>query len=539
MNKVFNINLGSSPLTIDEDAYRFLENYLQSLHNHFRQSEGYEEIMNDIEARLGELLQEGMSKRTIASMQDVKNAVSVMGTPEDFGAESIDNQQDTHNKSENTEFTSPTGMGSAFAGIKTGKRLFRDEQNCQAGGVCSGIAAYFGISDPLWIRLAFLAMFFLWGTGVGLYILLWIAIPAAKNTGDRLAMKGEPIDVNSIAKAVEDGVEKISQKVNEFGNPEGKARFNSQVGKTSSYLSSAIGNILRGIGGVGKFIILAAAILFIAVILIAWVSLAIGIGWAYPIFSYISDANWFGPLVIFNGFWLFAIPAVSIILFIRRVIYKRRVSSLVNIGLWSFFAVNLFSIASVAGITGKNFNQSTTLTQQIPLPNPTAYTLNLETMNNPFGDLHTHIGPLGVSEDYITSEDVWGRIEKAEGNQFELVRLLESSGRNTEEAHRLANAVVTKLETKGDKISISKFFKIEKGAKWRGQCIQYILKMPIGKRIKKISHGISPIIDWTANEWVEDDEDFNFDDEQDETYEMTEKGLKRIGTKTKKNQEKE
>ena len=196
-------------------------------------------------------------------------------------------------------------------------------------------------------------------------------------------------------------------------------------------------------------------------------------------------------------------------------------------------------MATLAGVTGKEFNHSETLTQQIPLDNPTVYTLNLETMSNPYGDLHTEIGSLRISEDYITSENVWGRIEKAEGSQFELVRRLESSGRNTEEAHRLANAVVTKLETKGDKISISKFFKIEKGAKWRGQSIQYILKMPIGKRIKKISHGIYPIIDWTANEWVEDDEDFNFDDEQDETYEMTEKGLKRIGTKTKKNQEKE
>ena len=100
MNKVLSINLGGLPFTIDDDAYRSLENYLQSLHNHFRKSEGYEEIMNDIEARLAELLQEGMGKRGIVMTQDVKNAVSVMGKPEDFGAQSVG---ETSENASNTE----------------------------------------------------------------------------------------------------------------------------------------------------------------------------------------------------------------------------------------------------------------------------------------------------------------------------------------------------------------------------------------------------------------------------------------------------
>jgi phage shock protein PspC (stress-responsive transcriptional regulator) len=529
MNKVFNINLGGAPLTIDEDAYRFLENYLQSLHNHFRQSEGYDEIMNDIEARLGELIQEGMAKRTIATSQDVKNAVSVMGTPEDFGAESIDNQQDPHKKSENTE-------GSFLGGIKTGKRLFRDEQNCHVGGVCSGMSAYFGISDPIWLRIAFLGMFFLWGTGVGLYIILWIVIPAAKNAGDRLAMKGEPIDVNSIAKTVEEGVEKLSQKVNELSNPEGKAHFNSQMNQAGSHIGNAVRNILKGIGGIGKFIGIAASIIIIFIILAILVSLTIGVGWAYPLFGYISDNSWFGPTIIFNGFWLIAIPAISIILFIRRLIYGRQTNGIVHAGLWGFFTLNVISAAALGGITGKDFNHETNLTQQIPLQNPMAAVLTLETMENPYGELHTSFGSLRISEDFITSEDVWGSIEKAEGNQFELSRRIYSNGKNADEANRLANAVDTKYDIKGDKISVSKFFRISKGTKWRGQSIHYVLKMPVGKRIKKIKHGIYPIIDWNANEWYEEDNsDYTFiDDEKEEIYEMTEKGLKRVGKKVKK-----
>jgi phage shock protein PspC (stress-responsive transcriptional regulator) len=533
MNKVFNINLGGAPLTIDEDAYRFLENYLQSLHNHFRQSEGYDEIMNDIEARLGELIQEGMAKRTIATSQDVKNAVSVMGTPEDFGAESIDNQQDTHKKSENTE-------GSFLGGIKTGKRLFRDEQNGQVGGVCSGMSAYLGISDPIWLRIAFLGMFFLWGTGVGLYIILWIVIPSAKNAGDRLAMKGEPIDVNSIAKTVEEGVEKLSQKVNELSNPEGKARFNSQMSHAGSYIGNAVRNILRGIGGVGKFVGVSASILIIFIILVVLVSLIVASAWAYPFFGYVSDANWFGPLLLFNGFWIIAIPAVSIILFIRRLLYKRQVSGMVSVGLWSFFTLNVISISILAGIVGKDFNHETALTQQIPIQNPTTPVLSLETMSN-FEELHTTLGDLRISDDFIMSENVTGRILKSEGDKFEMTRRINSNGRNAEEAYRLANAIEAKYEVQGDKINISKFFKISKGTKWRGQSIEYILKMPVGKRIRKIKNGVYPIIDWNPNEWVEDDDSDNAYEEGDkeEIYEMTAKGLKRIGRKFKKEVEKE
>jgi phage shock protein PspC (stress-responsive transcriptional regulator) len=536
MNKVFNINLGGSPLTIDEDAYRLLENYLQSLHNHFRQSEGYDEIMNDIEARLGELVQEGMGKRTIATSQDVKNAVSVMGTPEDFGAQSIDNQDDTQKKSENTE-------GAFLGGIKTGKRLFRDEQHCQVGGVCSGMSAYLGISDPIWLRLAFLGLFFLGGTGVGLYIILWIVIPAAKNAGDRLAMKGAPIDVNSIAKTVEEGVEKLSQKVNELSNPEDKERFNSQIKQTSGFIGNAIRNILMGLKGVGKFAVLGAAFFAVLIILIIWVSLVIAAGWAYPVFGYLSDASWFGPLVLFNGFWLMIIPAVSIILFIRRIMYKRPVSGVVNAGLWGFFTLNIISLFALTGITGRDFNQETSVTQQIPLQNPTTNVLNLETMSKPYDELHTSIGDLRISEDYITSENVWGSIVKSDGNQFELIRRINSNGRNSEEAYRLANAIEAKYDIKNDDVSISKFFKISKGTKWRGQSIEYILKMPVGKRIKKIKKGIYPIIDWNPNESVEeeDSDDFNTvyeNEDKEEIYEMTTKGLKRVGgTKTKKVEE--
>ncbi len=209
MNKVFNVNLGGYPFTIDEDAYQQLDDYLTAIHGHFRASEGYEEITGDIEGRMAELFQESLEGRTIVTLKDVENAIAVMGTPEEFGADPIEERP----KSKKTKTKSKV-IG---AGIKTGKRLFRNPEDEMVAGVCSGIAAYFGIQDPLWIRLLFVLITLSGGFGIPAYLILWAIVPKAETSGDRLAMRGEPINVNNIAKTIEDELEDLSDKFSDFG----------------------------------------------------------------------------------------------------------------------------------------------------------------------------------------------------------------------------------------------------------------------------------------------------------------------------------
>lgn len=201
MNKVININLGGSPFTIDDDAYDHLNSYLEAIHLHFRNSEGYEEITSDIEARMAELFQESLGNRPIVNLKDVKAAIGIMGTPEDFGAEPLD------------EDSAKQKTGS----YKTGKRLFRNPEDEVLGGVCSGIAAYFGIADPLWVRLAFIVFTISGGFGIPLYIILWAVLPKAASSSDRLAMRGEPINVSNIGKIIEEEFTSLSTKVSELG----------------------------------------------------------------------------------------------------------------------------------------------------------------------------------------------------------------------------------------------------------------------------------------------------------------------------------
>lgn len=207
MNKVFNINLGGYPFTIDEDAYEHLSNYLKTIHNHFRDSEGYEEITTDIETRMAELFQENLNSRPIVTLTDVKDSIAVMGTPEDFGAEPLQDDAPKSSKS-----------GKAKAKFKPGKKLYRNSEDEVIGGVCSGIAAYLGVQDPLWIRLAWILVIMSGGVGIPLYLILWAILPKAESASDRLAMRGEPINISNIGKIIEEEMDHFSEKMNALGD---------------------------------------------------------------------------------------------------------------------------------------------------------------------------------------------------------------------------------------------------------------------------------------------------------------------------------
>lgn len=59
--------------------------------------------------------------------------------------------------------------------MEESKRLFRSRTDRKLGGVCAGIANYFGI-DPTVVRLATVILTFT-GMSIFIYIILWIVIP--------------------------------------------------------------------------------------------------------------------------------------------------------------------------------------------------------------------------------------------------------------------------------------------------------------------------------------------------------------------------
>ena len=141
MNKVININFQGRILPIEELAYETLKQYIDSLRAYFAKEEGRDEIINDIECRIAELCEDRLKKASVCITVDAINLIiASIGRPADFEA-----QEGFENTSQFQSSASASSTNTHFEAGQNNKRLYRDEQNKVLGGVCSGIANYFGI----------------------------------------------------------------------------------------------------------------------------------------------------------------------------------------------------------------------------------------------------------------------------------------------------------------------------------------------------------------------------------------------------------
>ena len=193
MKEITRIHLAKTPYDIELDAKEVLQKYLSEI----KQMMGSEDTMYEIEARMVELLGErGVHNNGIITMSDVEDLRSKMGLPKEFS----DSESNEDSQADLTPSNSPA------------KRLMRDTDNAIFGGVCAGIAAYWGI-NPLWVRLLFIiSPFITFGTVLLVYIIIWISLPEAKTAAEKLQMRGEPVTLDSLKKAANNSESKYRTK---------------------------------------------------------------------------------------------------------------------------------------------------------------------------------------------------------------------------------------------------------------------------------------------------------------------------------------
>jgi phage shock protein PspC (stress-responsive transcriptional regulator) len=199
MKKTLSINLSGMVFDIDDDAYRELQIYLTQIESHFADAEESKEILADIEARIAELFKEKVNgSKQVIIIEDVEEVIKILGRPEEIG-ESVDSSEE----SKRDRF-GPSGY----------RRIYRDPDNRILGGVCSGMGAYFHI-DPIIIRIIFVIGTLIGiGTGLIIYLILWIVIPEAKTTVQKLEMKGEPVNISNIGKSVKEEFNRVRKNMN-------------------------------------------------------------------------------------------------------------------------------------------------------------------------------------------------------------------------------------------------------------------------------------------------------------------------------------
>ena len=497
MNKILNINLGGMPFTIDIDAYAHLETYLSTIRRHFSDSESCDEIIHDIEVRMGELFQESMKGSSIISNKELDDVIKIMGTPEDFGAEAL--QDDFETAEESRESYSTRDHKKA-----NGKRLFRDGEDKIVGGLCSGIAAYFGINDPLWIRIAFVILLFS-GLSPILYILLWVIVPVARTSSEKLAMRGENINISNIAKTVEEEITELSKRITEIGkdlsskkkssdhvdaNEEGvpKKRRNFIL-RAFAGLFALIGSIFSGvfglIGKTGKSIFKISGGLLALVLGLLFIAIIVAISVCLPFMKYIGPDNYF--LSSLGGLSLYltlGIPLFFGLSLIAKMLfgYKTKDNWKRNLGtMWvASLVIGALSISNTVNEYRVSGNLSDSYSKSI----------NSDLVNIKVTDEHkneiqiVNFFDLQPTSEGLYVDDVHIELVKSSDHKVHITKDIVSRGMNKKDALSNAGKVKANFEVQEDgTIIIPEKFLLPKGENYRGQGLTYTIAIPKGKKV--------------------------------------------------------
>lgn len=235
MNEVTKIHLGRQAFTISVDAQHELETYITAVSRQVKDKE----VVDEIELRMSELLTErGITTSKVVLRSDVDYLKKQLGNPTDF--------TDDDQAAETEQLGEPES-----------KRLFRDTDNAMIGGIAAGLAAYFGV-DVWLVRLVFIVLAFgTVGWAILIYILLWLLIPEAKTSSDRLRMAGRPVNVKSLKEVVDQAdVKGAAHRVN--------SAVAGPINRIFSLVLKLVGAAFAALGLGGLFGLIAGETYFLA-----------------------------------------------------------------------------------------------------------------------------------------------------------------------------------------------------------------------------------------------------------------------------------
>ncbi|MCF8303622.1 MAG: PspC domain-containing protein [Bacteroidales bacterium] len=504
MKKSFNINISGVIFHIDEDAYEKLNQYIERLKQHFAGEESSEEIVNDIEARIAELLREKLGEdKQVISLDDVEEVIAVMGEPAE-----MDEEEHEGVASERE----PAGPG-----YDRPKRLFRDPDNKIIGGVGGGMGAYFNV-DPLWFRLAFVVSFF--AVGPLAYIIFWIAIPMARTTAEKLEMRGKRVNINNIERSVKEEFRDIGDSFSSYAS-----RTRESFSRNKGMYRDAGDTIGDGIVEVLRVLLKIAAILIGIVLIITGLSLIsaiIGVMFIPSIPFVLMDElpiYFSGPAfinLIFGDGLIFTLGVLGMALLIGiplawlvfiglRLIFGNRIKThYFDHNVLIVWVVALFVTGGSIFFTAKDFRHEQTIDKEVSsLPAGKAsykfdmtpdswYPSVIDERKYLFSEVPENRPAL-----HNSFRGVPGLSFKATDDSIGVIYVEYSSrGESPRDARRRAERIVYDIKIKDSTVNLDALFAIPRDDKFRMQDIEVIVSLAEGTRFT-----ISDELDDIAYPW--------------------------------------
>ena len=480
MNKTVNINLGGMFFHIDEDAYQKLTRYFDAIKRSLSNSSGQDEIIRDIEMRIGELITERhTSDKQVINIKEVDEIIAIMGQPEDYRIED----------------DAPAGsetFDSAY--VPKRKKLHRDADRALIGGVCTGLGHYFGV-DTVWIRIVFAILFFGFGIGLIPYIILWIAMPAAVTTSEKLEMTGEPVTISNIQKKVREEMDYLSEKyrnadIDRLGKQAktGAERIASNVGDVFSSIFKVFAKIL------GAIIAVFAGLTLLGVVIGLFMLLA-SIFVDIPGLVYAETVNYTAfpmGLIVLLGLLGVGIPFFFLFLLGLNLLSNNsgRVSNPVK---YTLLALWLISVAVLTIFGIKQASETTERSkvvqkQEIVLqPNDTlsiGFRYNDYFAKDIYERADLQITQDEQGKDVIYSNDVHVSIRKSPDKTAYIIVEKRARGKSRKEARDRAEKITYKFSVEGSKIMLDNYLLTGTENKLRDQDVEIFVYLPAGVLLK-------------------------------------------------------
>ena len=479
MNKTIIININGIVFHIEEDAYEVLKAYMTEVKRHFAYSSDSEEIVSDIENRIAEMFVERLEqeKKQVIELPDVQQVTAQMGSVKEFELDGDD-----------ADFITDQY-------VKGGKKLFRDMDDRVVAGVCSGVAHYFDI-EPKWVRVFAFLIVFLGGSGILLYLVLWIAMPKAKTRADKMAMKGEAPNLQNFKKNFDEEVEALHQNLKRARNEARPALsgIESFLGDLFSHLATFFGEafkvILKLIGGL---IILISTAAFLAII----IGLFALFGWGstdlnFPPFNAINPE--YKSVLYFSAFVLAIIPVIALIFFAIRVLFNRTI--LTKTGSFTMLIIWLVALCMGAYYGTKfstEFKNEASYSETVDLKASPVYYLKLN--DNKFftheDSIEYKIAPGSTGKRIIINDDDdWNNerrirlyIERTDVDKPVLVKTYRSRGKTFQSALKSAQGISYNYEQADSVLSFDRAMHIKSDVLWREQELRITLRIPLNTRV--------------------------------------------------------
>jgi len=474
MNKTVNINLGGMFFHIDEDAFQKLNRYFEAVKRSLSNSTGKDEIMKDIEMRIAELLTEkNKGEKQVVGIRDVEEIITVMGQPEDYRIDDEEAKEQTF---------------SATSSTRRSKKLYRDKDKGMVGGVLSGFGHYLGI-DPLWLRIFMVILFFGFGTGLLVYLILWILMPAAETTAEKLEMTGEPVTISNIEKKVREEFETFSEKFknvdyDKFGKQakSGAERFGNNLSEVFLRIFSILGKVI------GAFLIVFASSTLISLVLFVITTGSISFTdfpWQNYVENYIEFPLW--------AVGLLTLGAVGIPFFFLLILgLKLLITNMKSIGNMAKYTLLALWVVAVGALIALGLKQAT----QIAFDAKTVQKQKIELAANDtlyikFKHNDYYAKNIDDNHDFLIAQDSTGKeIIYSNNIRFQVMRTdektpyiqieKEAQGRSFQEAKLRAEQIKYSFKIEGNRLILDNYLTTEVKNKFRDQEVEIFLYLPDG-----------------------------------------------------------